>query len=308
VVTVSGTIMAHPARKHWAESLALQTGWPITWDRHNVVWETARRAWQAADPQATHHVVIQDDAILCRDFVQTCTVLSELDATQPYCLTVIDYRLHGARSDYEQAVGQGAPFWFSTAAVSAVGLMLPVADLPDIVNFGDGYRIPHDDLKVKEFYRRRQRRLAFPIPNIVQHRNVDESPSLVPGNDGRWSDRTSSTFIGVDVSGLSVDWSARRKVKGRMMVRFMKRDGSSSVDVLEGSKAEALFDRKANWIRQTPKLPVPLDLYDPLDDPPPRSGPGSSRAAWEAYAHLLGIETTGLNRDEIMRQVDGRLR
>jgi hypothetical protein len=305
---ISGTIMAHPRRKHWAESLSLQTGWQITWDQHNVVWETARRAWGAADPNATHHVVIQDDAILCEDFVATCTAMSELDAKQPYCLTVIDYRLHGSKSDYMQAVAQGAPFWFSFAAVSAVGLMLPVADLPDIVKFGDGYRIPHDDLKVKEFYRRQGRRIAFPIPNIVQHRNVDESPSLVPGNDGRWSDRTSSTFIGVGVSGLTVDWTRRRKVKGRTMVRFTKRDGSSTVEVLEGSKAEALFDRKANWVRQTPKMPVPVEAYDPLGDPPARSGPGSSRAAWEAYAHLLGISTTGLNRDEIMRQVDGRLR
>lgn len=46
--------------------------WEITEDRHREgVWPTARRAWMACARGAgqTHHLVMQDDAIPCRDFL-----------------------------------------------------------------------------------------------------------------------------------------------------------------------------------------------------------------------------------------------
>lgn len=37
---------------------------------------------------------------------------------------------------------------------------------------------------------------------------------------------------------------------------------------------------------------------------PPRAGSGSSKAAWLAYAALLGIDTDGMTRDGIIAAVD----
>ena len=307
-VRVSGAVMAHPKRAEWANWLAGKTGLPVVWDQTNTVWDTARRAWRTADPTATHHVVLQDDAIPCLDLLPTLEAISRLYPTEPFCLTVIDYRLHGAKRDYEQTVLSGAPFWYSNAAVSAVGLMLPVRDIEPMIAFGDSFKVIHDDLKVRNFYKQQGRKILFPIPSLLQHRNVDVNPSLVPGNDARWSDRSSSTFIGEDVSGLSVNWSGVRPGQARTIVQFRNVKSGEKITVPEGSKAAHMLSRRPHWERvDAPVANVdPETQYNPLADPPARFGPGSARAAWVAYADLLGLTTEGLTRDEIIRLCDAR--
>jgi hypothetical protein len=308
---ISGTIMAHPRRTEWANWLSGETGLPVVWDTTNTVWDTAKAAWREAvrlNPDATHCVVLQDDAIPCLDLLLTLETISGLYPTEPFCLTVIDYRLHGARRDYEQTVHSGHPFWYSNAAVSAVGLMLPTRDVEPMIRYGDSFNTIHDDLKVRNFYKQQGRKLLFPIPSLLQHRNVDENPSLVPGNDGRWSDRASSTFIGEDVSGMSVNWSGVRPGKARTLVQFRNRKNGETISVPAGSKAAQMLSRRPHWERVD--MPEPVEVggveYDPVGDPPARYGPGSSRDAWAAYAHLLGIETDSMTKSEIMAACDAR--
>jgi hypothetical protein len=312
-VNVVGSIMAHPKRHGWANSLSNQTGLPVVWDQVNTVWDTAKRAWRDAASRATegtqHCLVLQDDAIPCRDLLPTLEVISGLYPLEPFCLTVIDYRLHGARRDYDQTVQAGQPFWYSNAAVSAVGLMLPVRDVEPMIQFGESFATIHDDLKVRNYYRSLGRKLMFPIPSLLQHRNVDVNPSLVPGNDGRWSDRSASTFIGEDVSGLSVNWSGVRPGQARPIVQFRNTRNGETITVPDGSKAAHMLARRPHWERiDVPVANVdPASQYNPLADPPARHGPGSSRAAWRAYADLLGIPVDpGMTRDELIRLCDAR--
>jgi hypothetical protein len=212
------------------------------------------------------------------------------------------------RRDYDQTVQAGHPFWYSNAAVSAVGLMLPVRDIPAMLEYGDSFNTIHDDLKVRNFYRSQGRKLMFPIPSLLQHRNVDVNPSLVPGNDGRWADRSSSTFIGEDKSGLSVNWSGVRPGQARPIVQFRNMRTGESITVPKGSKAAAMLSRRPHWeqVGQPEPVTVAEVEYDPVGDPPARYGPGSSRDAWAAYANLLGIHTDGLTRAEIIGACDAR--
>jgi hypothetical protein len=187
--------------------------------------------------------------------------------------------------------------------------MLPVRDIEPMIAYGDGYGTIHDDLKVRGFYKQQGRKMMFPIPSLLQHRNVDENPSLVPGNDGRWSDRASSTFIGEQVSGLSVNWSGVRPGQARTIVQFRNVKNGERITVPEGSKAAAMLLKRPHWERvDAPAVVVdPAQEYNPLADPPARQGPGSSKAAWLAYAHLLGIPTDpGMSRDELIRLCDAR--
>jgi hypothetical protein len=304
--------MAHPRRSEWAADLSETTGLPIVWDEIDTVWDTAKRAWRhaaaLAEKDTQHSLVLQDDAIPCLDLLETLAVISRLYPTEPFCLTVIDYRLHGARRDYEQSAQSGHPFWTSNAAVSAVGLMLPLRDVEPMIAYGDSFNTIHDDLKVRNFYRSQGRKLMFPIPSLLQHRNVDENPSLVPGNDGRWADRSSSTFIGEGKSGLSVNWSGVRPGQARRIVQFRNRKNGETITVPAGSKAEQMLLRRPHWERVGAPEPVTVDAkqYDPAGDPPARYGPGSSRDAWAAYAHLLGIATDGKTRAEIIEACDAR--
>jgi hypothetical protein len=310
---VAGAIMAHPRRTAWARDLSGQTGLPIVWDETNTVWDTAKRAWRhaasLAENDTQHCLVLQDDAIPCLDLLGTLEVISRLYPSEPFCLTVIDYRLHGARRDYDKAVQDGQPFWYSNAAVSAVGLMLPLRDVEPMIAFGDSFATIHDDLKVRNFYRSQGRKLMFPIPSLLQHRNVDENPSLVPGNDGRWADRSSSTFIGEDRSGLSVNWSGVRPGQARPIVQFRNLNNGETITVPAGSKAAHMLSRRPHWEQVNKPAPdvKAVEEYSPLADPPARYGPGSSKAAWMAYADLLGIATDpGMTRDELIRLCDAR--
>jgi hypothetical protein len=302
--------MAHPRRKGWAEWLSEETGLPVVWDTTNTVWDTAKAAWRRAvelNPDATHAVVLQDDAIPCLDLMPTLEVISGLYPSEPFCLTVIDYRLHGARRDYEQTVQAGKPFWYSNAAVSAVGLMLPVRDLERAIAYGDAVKTIHDDLKFRQFYKSQGRKMMFPIPSLLQHRNVDENPSLVPGNDGRWSDRSSSTFIGQDVSGLSVNWSGVRPGQARRIVQFRNMKNGEVITVPKGSKAAQMLSRRPHWEQVgAPEPAVAGPEFDPLASPPNRYGPGSSREAWAAYANLLGLNTDSMTKAEIVAACDAR--
>src|SRR5690606_4281782 len=41
----------------------------VVWDRTNDRWDTGVRAWQHHDPGADWHLVLQDDALICRDLI-----------------------------------------------------------------------------------------------------------------------------------------------------------------------------------------------------------------------------------------------
>jgi len=75
---LSVAIMAHPTRRDGALRVreALGGEIPIVYDTNPVPsaapeqrWATGRRAWEAYDPDADWHLVIQDDAIVCQDML-----------------------------------------------------------------------------------------------------------------------------------------------------------------------------------------------------------------------------------------------
>src|SRR5690625_4165865 len=75
---LSASIMAHPVRQAAAEELqaSLDRPTPIIYDTNPVPsddraqrWATGRAAWEAHDPTADAHIVLQDDALVSEDFL-----------------------------------------------------------------------------------------------------------------------------------------------------------------------------------------------------------------------------------------------
>jgi hypothetical protein len=74
VQRISAAVMAHPSRLRQAQALRDRhpaLGFQIVTETdagrgHSL--ETARRAWRAVAPDATHHLVVQDDCLLCEGF------------------------------------------------------------------------------------------------------------------------------------------------------------------------------------------------------------------------------------------------
>jgi hypothetical protein len=66
VIRVSAAVMAHPSRAAQVEALlgALDRPVPVVWDQRQDRWDTGRRSLLAS-----HHLVVQDDAVVPRDLL-----------------------------------------------------------------------------------------------------------------------------------------------------------------------------------------------------------------------------------------------
>ena len=208
-VRLSCTVMAHPSRAGWAQELASQLGCDIVWDERSSVWDTARRAWLAYDPDATHHIVIQDDAVLSKDFRAAARNAAHYAGNRPVSFYLGGVRprlshstkqLAAARSAGRSWVDMRGPQW-------AVAVMLPTADIEPMVDYGN--RHPHltdDDAIMEMFYHRQRRRCWYTVPSLVDHR-ADDNPTLIADRKLPDVPRQALWFIGADRSGLDVDWS-----------------------------------------------------------------------------------------------------
>ncbi|MER7040830.1 hypothetical protein OHB31_10465 [Streptomyces microflavus] len=185
---ISAAVMAHPRRA--AEAARLAASLPA-WGTRVVVdpspeagpgaLRTARAAWAAVAPGATHHVVLQDDVVPCREFAaQVAHAVRELSDT-PLALYANWNSWNGAAT--RAAALQGAS-WVPAVPgewTPSLALVLPRADVdallaavpPDVTGPD-----PDDTVLARELGRR-GRRVLIPVPHWVEHA---DGTSLV-GND-----------------------------------------------------------------------------------------------------------------------------
>ena len=71
-IKLSISVMAHPSREKYFGYLKERLGdIPFAIDTESKgVWENCKRAWKLYDPMADFHLVVQDDAIVCDDFLE----------------------------------------------------------------------------------------------------------------------------------------------------------------------------------------------------------------------------------------------
>lgn len=184
-VSLSVAIMAHPSRRHLVRELHRNLGRPVpvVWDRHGDRWDTGRRAWLEFDQDATHHLVIQDDALpapgLLAGLERVLPLLSERDAAM--CLYT------GRVREHRLSVGRyvkGYPSWMAMNAIQwGVGIVLPVGHIAKAVEFGDSSTIPNYDSRLSEYWLQALAGpVLYPLPSWVEHATT---PSLIEGRNGR---------------------------------------------------------------------------------------------------------------------------
>lgn len=186
---ISYSVMAHPRRKEWAESLAEQIDCPIAWDTDSTVWNTRKKALLLAPADSDFHVVIQDDAILCADFKDK----AEKFINEHKDKAVQLYFGNRSKEDKtEMATGLEKGFILRKFCAWGVAIGTPTAWIPEMIQFGDGYPAWQDDTKIKYFLAHKGYQTAFPMPCLVDHRRMKENPTLTGCAD---SDRYSPYFI-----------------------------------------------------------------------------------------------------------------
>lgn len=203
-MSLSCTIMAHPSRASMVDDLlsSLDRSVPVTWDRINDRHDTGIRAIEAFDPGCSHHLVLQDDAVVCRDLIAGVErALRYIPQDEPMCLYVGKVKPFAIEISRAVAKADGASWLTMQGIYWGVGIVLPTAHIPELAAWyrTDGRRIKNYDRRVSAWYGLRNARVWYPWPCLVDHRDTD---SLVPGH-GRG--RFAHSFL--DGSALDADWT-----------------------------------------------------------------------------------------------------
>lgn len=195
---LSCTIRAHPARADLVDGLLNRLGdVAVVWDDGGGSWDTGRRAWLEHDPDANWHLVLEDDAVVCRDLLPGVEKALEL---LPECSVASLYLGNQGRGDLARAIPYHGDAWIrGPHLIWGVAIAVPTASIADMVARCDRSSLEDKvyDARLGRYYQyyRNHWPAYFCWPSLVDHRDV---PSLLDGNPGRYA----VNFIGTDASAL----------------------------------------------------------------------------------------------------------
>lgn len=206
--SVGVCIMAHPVRQSRAEQLVYRLedhGVSIVWDTTNTVWDTGRQAWLAGiGSPYTHWMVIQDDALVCRDLIPGVEqALRYTSPSSPLSLYVGQSRPFAdyVESLVQKAENSQASFITTNKINWGVGIVVPTVQIAAMIDYCDRRSDKMYDRRLGKWFLHQGIRVWHTWPSLVDHRN---GPSVL---GHRREDRRAHRFIGEYGSALDVDWS-----------------------------------------------------------------------------------------------------
>lgn len=206
-MTLSVAIMAHRQRAQFIppllDRLGLDDG-AVVWDERGDRWHTGRRSMLAYDTEASHHLVVQDDAVVPRDLVAGVTqALGRVPADSPMCLYIGKTRKFWTAMARSGLQAPRTPAWLAMGQIHwGVGIVMPTHLIEPMVAWGDQHpEVENYDKRLSRWCEHKGLTVYYPWPSLVDHR---ESPSLVQGRQARG--RRAQRFIGADASAAGRNW------------------------------------------------------------------------------------------------------
>lgn len=216
---LSAAIMAHPVRQESAEQVqsSLDRHVPIIYDENPVPsadklqrWAVGRRCWEAHDPAADWHLVLQDDVLISQNLLAGLErALGELG---PEGL-VSAYTGTGRpdQSNVRRAIAhadRNGHSWMSTRSLNwGPAIILPTFVIPDMLDWCEDHirrnKPPRSNYDYAlGVYARDELgyRTWYTVPSLVEHRDL---PSLVGHDTG--PKRVAHRFH--DGDALEIDWT-----------------------------------------------------------------------------------------------------
>jgi hypothetical protein len=183
----------------------------MTWDERRDEWETHARAWSVPVPaRRTHRLILQEDAVPCRDLVPG--VERALTSLPPNTIVSLYFGFHSAyrgpseRHRRAKAAARRArqlePAWIEAPGTWwGVAIVLPVAFIAPALEFCEGRPEVYDTRLGRWIDHAGVGPVRYTWPSLVDH--ADEPslawPTQVAG-------RRAHEFIGRDRSALA-DWN-----------------------------------------------------------------------------------------------------
>lgn len=164
--------MAHPKRKALVESLLNQLkpmDIGVSFDQKNNIWDTCKRAWMLHDKNSDWHLVLQDDVILCKDFVIKVNDLIKKhgDNNNIFSLYL------GNRDRFKKEVNKLRPNGGIVVKKNIhheIALIFPTKKIIEMLNYCDSLN-PTDDKVINRYVTYKNLDVIIPLPNLINHRN-----------------------------------------------------------------------------------------------------------------------------------------
>lgn len=190
-------------------------GTSVFYDEHRKgPWHSWRGAWETHKTwQSTHHVVLQDDILFCRDLPET---LHALASARP------DDVVSGflPRQSVTKAHEQGLRWVRCARYLWAQCTMLPVplgVEAMQWIDAQEGTEVAkdwrqHDDSRLAAFFRMKKLPVFVAVPHPVEHLVEIEGGSAM-GHNFDPTKRKAKVWIGEQASGTKFDWTDLRFVR-----------------------------------------------------------------------------------------------
>lgn len=184
-MTLSIAIMAHPRRAAAAERLAHELDATIVWDELDDEWHTGRRAIAAYDPAASHHLVLQDDALPLPDFRRHAAA-----ALEHHPDALVSFYLGTSRPPQWQLAVDDACMraedtgnaWISAPVLlHGVAIAIPTVEIPAMLAWCERLEVPYDERLGMYWRYVLERPVMYTWPSLVDH---DHGPTIALHRDG----------------------------------------------------------------------------------------------------------------------------
>lgn len=162
----------------------------------------------------SHAVIVQDDALLCRNFEPALEDIVEICPANPVCLFYPGLRMHSART-VQRARGRGSTLFqlHPRDFVPMVAVLWPREKAAHFLRWSQGAKIPglrapyrSDDAVAGGWMRLTKQDVFVTLPSLVQH--PDDAASVKDGPHepkfGRDKGRIALSFCEGDP--LEIDW------------------------------------------------------------------------------------------------------
>lgn len=184
---ISAVVMTHPERIRYAKDVCdscPRLGFEIVSDPdpsgRPSACRTAALAWRAADRAATHHLVVQDDILLCEDFADEIVA-----CVQAMPVAALAFFAHwGSRlGSATRLAALSGLSWTKIVGnyMPTVAMILPAGAAQDLAESLGKSDNKHDDEVAREYLSAAGLDAYLSVPNLVEHL---ELPSLA-ANDFR---------------------------------------------------------------------------------------------------------------------------
>lgn len=223
---VSVAIMAHPLRVAYLQPIIKKLGFQpqIIWDTDNNRWNTGEKAWLAHDPNASHHLVLQDDVILCNDLMHGCEQIVKHIPLMPISLFLMNKKRYGLQTIADEAKNRNCSWVILSRLNWGQAIILPAPMIKPMIQWVNNVcNIPNYDLRIALYLLHKNIPTYYTMPSLVDHRT--DGASLIQKNmtePGTQSWRYARHFIGANTSALTFDVSGSTYVEKKTIDEYYK--------------------------------------------------------------------------------------